>query len=185
VKIVRTAGVALFIAATIFAAGCGSSDEDSGSSSTSTAETTETTSPETSSSTAGEPRPPISDESAARYEAAGEEYNAAYDDYAASLRAAPTDSAGNVDPSAFKVAASDLRDALFAYDAELRMIDFSGYEVELNALLDATGAQIADLDAIAEATSTEELAAAVTALNTSEIATAEASTVLTNALNNG
>jgi hypothetical protein len=65
--------------------------------------------------------------------------------------------AGNL--AAVMADASKLRTAIFNFDATLREIPFpDSVEEEVNAVLDANGTVIADLDAVAEATSPPEAA---------------------------
>jgi hypothetical protein len=89
------------------------------------------------------------------YNQASEEVNDAIDTFKA--RVQDDLDAGNLE--AVKVDASTLRDAVFDFDATLREIPFPDSLVEdVNALLDANGTVIEDLDGIGEATSLTDAA---------------------------
>ncbi|MBK8294623.1 MAG: hypothetical protein IPK93_07565 [Solirubrobacterales bacterium] len=180
VKTVRNVSAALLIAVSLAVVGCGSSDDDSSPATDSTG----TTAPATSSSTTGDPRPRISDEAAAAYDAAANKYNALNDENVAKINSS-ADPSGNIDPDVFQEASSNIRDGLFNFDAEVRTIDLGGYEVERNALLEAIGTHIAVYDAINAANGAQEIAAQSAALGASTADFKKASAAMLNALNNG
>jgi hypothetical protein len=162
-------------------AGCGSDDsEESTSESTESSVSTATV----DTATVDTVRAPVSDETAATYDAAAAEYNAASVAYGEALAQAQTAS-GGIDIETLQAETRTLRDALFKFDEVIRGLDFTGYEVEVNALLDANAAHIANLDEVTTNTEDAQIETALTATAASAVEINTQSDALLTALNNG